>query len=97
MGLTPELMNPDDATNVTPLRPRKASNNSRGDYRDRPESGYNTDRSSDPGTEGLTAVFEVREIGGPEGRALSAAQAQAVRAALEWATQQRGGDQQEAA
>jgi hypothetical protein len=95
MGLTPEPMNPDDATNVTALHPWKASNNCRGDYRDGPESRYNTDRNTDRGTEGLTAVFEVREVGGDEGRALSAAQAQAVRTALEWVTRQ--GCEQEAA
>jgi hypothetical protein len=97
MGLTDEPMNPDDATNVTALFPRKASDNARGDYRDDPESRYNTDRNSDRGTEGLTAVFEVHEIAGPEGRALSAAQAQAVRAALEWAITRGGGCEQEAA
>jgi hypothetical protein len=98
MGLTPEAPDPEDAINVTAFRLRKASDNSRGDDRDRPESRYNTDRNTDRGTEGLTAVFEVREVGGPEGRALSAAQAQAVRAALEWATRQRGGGcEQEAA
>jgi hypothetical protein len=95
MGLTPEAAIPDDATNVAPLHPRKASDNSRGDDRDRPESRYNTDRNSDGGTEGLNAVFEVREIGGPEGRALSTAQA--VRAALEWATRHGDGCEQEAA
>lgn len=95
MGLTPQTPDPDHAANVTAFRPRKASDNSRGDYRDQPESRYNTDRNDDRGTEGLTPVFEVREVGGDEGQALSAAQAQAVRAALEWAT--RHGGEQEAA
>jgi hypothetical protein len=98
MDLTPEPPDPDHATRVTPFRPRKASDNSRGNYRERPESRYNTDRNTGRGTEGLTAVFEVREVGGDEGQALSTAQAQAVRAALEWATRQRGGGgEQEAA
>lgn len=98
MGLTPETPEPNHAANVTAFRPRKAPDNSRGDYRDVSESRYNTDRNTGRGTEGLTAVFEVREVGGDEGLALSAAQAQAVRAALEWATRQRGGGcEQEAA
>jgi hypothetical protein len=98
MGLTAEPVNPDDATNVTAFLPRKASGNSSGDYRDRPESRYNTHRNGDRGTESLTAVFEVREVGGDEGKALSAVQAQAVRAALEWAARQPGGGcEQEAA
>jgi hypothetical protein len=95
--LTPEPANPDDATNITALHSRKASDNSRVDYRDGPESRYNTDRNDDRGTMGLTAVFEVREVGGDEGRALSAAQAQAVRAALEWAARQRGGGREQEA
>lgn len=95
MGLTPQITDPDDITNVAPLRPRKAPDNSRGADRDPPGSRYNTGRNTDRGTESLTTVFEVREIGGPEGRALSVAQAQAVRAALEWATR-RGGEQEAA-
>ena len=95
MGLTPEPTDYADAANITPFRPRKASDNSRRDCHDRPDSRYNTDGNTGRGAEGLTAVFEVREIGGDEGRALSTAQAQAVRAALEWATRQRG--EQEAA
>jgi hypothetical protein len=98
MGLTPQAPDPDGAANVTAFHPRKASDNSRSDDHDRPESRYNMDRNIGRGTEGLTAVFEVREVGGDEGRALSAAQAQAVRAALEWAARQRGGGcEQEAA
>ena len=96
MGLTPQPTSPDGDTNVTPLHPRKSSDNSRGDDRDPPGPRYNTDRNGDRGTDGLAAVFEVREIDGPEGRALSAAQAQAVRAALEWATRQDGGEQEAA-
>jgi hypothetical protein len=97
MGLTPETPDRDHARNVIPLPAQKASRNRRDDYRDRPESRYNTDSNGDRGTEGLTAVFEVREIGRDEGRALSAAQAQAVRAALEWAVAHGGGCEQEAA
>jgi len=97
MGLTPEAPDPEGAANVTAFRPQKASDNSRDDYRDQPESRYNTDRNTDRGTEGLTAVFEVREVGGDEGRALSAAQARAVRAALERATRQRGGGREQEA
>ena len=98
MGLTPEPTDfPDDAK-ISPLHPRKTPANGPDGYPDPPESGYNTDRNTDRGTEGMTAVFEVREIGGPEGRALSVAQAQAVRAALEWvATHGGGGREQEAA
>jgi hypothetical protein len=90
MGLTPESVDLPDDPNATPPRQWKATDHGRGNDPDPPNSRYNTDRNVDRGIEGLSAVFEVREIGGAEGRALSVAQAQAVRAALEWAAWQRG-------
>jgi hypothetical protein len=90
MGLTSESVDLPDDANATPPRSWKATGDGRGDSPDPPNSRYNTDRNIDRGIEGLTAIFEVREIGGAEGRALSVAQAKAVRAALEWAARQRG-------
>jgi hypothetical protein len=98
MGLTPESVDPPDDPNATPPRRWKATDQGRDNSPDPPNSRYNTDRNVDRGTEGLIAIFEIREIGGAEGRALSVAQAQAVRAVLEWAARQRGDwDEQEAA
>jgi hypothetical protein len=90
MGLTPYSDDFPDHANTTPLRPRKAPGQGCGDNADPPDSRYNTDRNVDREIEGLTAIFEVSEIGGAEGRALSVAQARAVRAVLERVAWQQG-------
>lgn len=98
MGLTPESVDLPDDQNATPPCQWKATNQGRGNNPGSPNSRYNADRNVTRGAGGLTAIFEVREIGGAEGRALAVAQAQAVRAALEWAARRRGDwDEQEAA